>query len=329
MIANHPSSAEASATTPQPAHRTKKQKSSAGHRSAIEVTPTSPALVDDVPMVPSPISAPITTEASTPEIRGSKAPVSILRRQRGTYTDLFICKSASDVMLRWKSKFPALLDALVAHEALPEPELSSPPPPTLPLVPCPTSHRLGTSARIYRCLDCSLPLACGACIVEQHRHNPLHRAQQWVETHFVRSSLHDIEGMKIHLGHGGQPCHNWSDGYSIESTLIVVHTNGLHRVSVRWCSCLERANNRMGQLIDQGLFPGSPDEFHLRSAFTIDALWAFHLHSTESNTAGKDFVDTLVRMTNNTFPDEVKVSWSSLYLFLVLTSSNRTATTNL
>lgn len=235
-------------------------------------------------------------------------------------------QTASETMKAWKTVIPSLLHVLLEEEADPvlgrtRPRSESPSPP--PLIPCQGCQIRDladrTSTTSVRCLDCMFrAVRCGDCTIKDHARHPLHRIEQWTGTHFERSSLEAV-GMKLHLGHGGMPCSEWKEGVSVETKLTVTHTNGLHVLTVRWCCCIGRPG-RAAQLLQHGLFPGSPDEMHVRSAYTIEVLRTFHLHSLESNEAGKDFFNVLLRLTNNVFPDEVKVSERS-----VMTRSKLTA----
>lgn len=231
-------------------------------------------------------------------------------------------------MANWKKIFPSLLKALIADEApqtsdgatlrterSPSPTSpSTSPPPTRPSSPSPSStcspsHRPDPLAPAYRCRDCvNHFLMCKHCIINAHQDNPLHRIDCWQDGYFVRTELSKL-GLRVYLGHGGQRCPNRPKKQGAKTTLTVVHTSGIHAVKIRWCSCLYRANDRLGQLISHGLFPGSPEESHLRSAFSIEVLRSFHMHSSNSNEAGKDFIATIGGMTNSAFPGDVKVGF--------------------
>lgn len=218
-------------------------------------------------------------------------------------------------MARWKLQLPRILDALIAAEALQEDlvadevsqEATSPLPTVASASHCQANHTVQRVSEKFKCMDCfQTPQLCKACILASHQSNPFHRILSWQDGYFARSTLDTLD-IKAYFGHGGEPCPYWSSNYSDESKFTVTHLNGLHRVHVRWCACPGRSNKRIEQLIDHGLFPGSPDEFRMRSAYSIAALRSFHVRSSESKESGQDFVKTLVRETNNAFPDDVKV----------------------
>ncbi|THU99178.1 hypothetical protein K435DRAFT_604125, partial [Dendrothele bispora CBS 962.96] len=77
----------------------------------------------------------------------------------------------------------------------------------------------------YRCIDCFYTgLICQDCCVEDHRANPLHRIQVRV-----------IVVLFVQLGHlDGSTCPSPVPG---PSKMIVIHTNGIHRVRMNYCGC--------------------------------------------------------------------------------------------
>jgi predicted RNA-binding Zn-ribbon protein involved in translation (DUF1610 family) len=58
----------------------------------------------------------------------------------------------------------------------------------------------------FRCDDCGyLPPCCRACIVRRHRHQPLHRIEEWSGGFFHRCNNAEL-GISLYLGHAGARC---------------------------------------------------------------------------------------------------------------------------
>jgi hypothetical protein len=164
--------------------------------------------------------------------------------------------------------------------------------------PCP---RCGKSA-FYQCLECfSSPILCQQCIVNEHASQPLHQIRKWVSTHFETSSLHSL-GLVVHLGHNGKPCPASAE----TNELTVVHTNGIHRCSVQFCDCNDITPNYQ-QLLLVRFFPATLAFPH--TVFTFHVLTTFHQLSLCSKITPYDYFDTLKKLTNYAFPQEVDVRY--------------------
>lgn len=116
---------------------------------------------------------------------------------------------------------------------------------------CLASRSEKPGAALYRCeSECFVPdLVCQECCVRRHKRLPLHRIQvccllyiaislfiilqKWNGSHFESTSLKSM-GLKIVLNHTSNrcdaptPCH---------TSLVVLHTNGIHEVSFQYCGC--------------------------------------------------------------------------------------------
>jgi len=158
--------------------------------------------------------------------------------------------------------------------------------------------------RLYRCQDCfNSQMFCGLCIIPAHIHNPFHRIQKWIGTHFVRSSLKEV-GLVISLGHSGIRCPNLSSMTRGRPTTIV-HTNGMHETIIEYCHCLE-APSEPFQLIKAGLFPSTLDQ--PMTAFTFEVLRNFEKHALASKKSAHDYCDALRKLTDSAFPQNISVS---------------------
>jgi hypothetical protein len=84
----------------------------------------------------------------------------------------------------------------------------------------------------------------------------------------------------------------------------VVHTNGIHRVRLRYCSCVGAAS-KPHQLFSASLFPASTTR--PGSAFTFEVLRRFQVASMESNSAANTFYAELRAMTDAASTYDTKV----------------------
>jgi CxC2 like cysteine cluster associated with KDZ transposases len=65
---------------------------------------------------------------------------------------------------------------------------------------------------VYRCKGCfGWPLYCTGCCRSSHLNHPFHRIEQWQGTYFHESWLTHV-GVRIHLGHGGKRCPQFTGG---------------------------------------------------------------------------------------------------------------------
>ncbi|KAG0691507.1 hypothetical protein DFH29DRAFT_986263 [Suillus ampliporus] len=178
------------------------------------------------------------------------------------------------------------------------------------------------------CLSCSGNHAwCPSCVVKAHQHNPFHNLQLWNGRFYETTTLQD-QGYIMYLGHGGEPCPNfsqqpdpspWADLGTMEdvfaqeegdtvnetqlgvSNLVIVHSTGVYSHSVSWCQCPGAEKARHLHLMKAKLFPASINR--PQSAFTFDVLDNFLIDALDS-----------VGSLNNAFPDKIPVSriWRDL-----------------
>ena len=184
----------------------------------------------------------------------------------------------------------------------------------------------------FCCLEClGSPLLCLRCCLENHRSNPYHKIEVWNGRCFLSSDLHEI-GIKLYLGHGGDPCptilgqksakipaktqdHNnissedddvsvWDDEEILEDVITVVHATGVYKRCVRWCTCTT-APPRHIQFMRMWLYPSTVKR--PQTAFTFSLLDHFYIDSMECKTSANNFFNKLRRLTSNAFPHSIPV----------------------
>ena len=57
--------------------------------------------------------------------------------------------------------------------------------------------------------------------------------QEWTGEAFIKVSLKSM-GLKVQLNHGSMYCDNPVPGHA---NMLVLHTNGIHEVSIQYCGC--------------------------------------------------------------------------------------------
>jgi hypothetical protein len=165
--------------------------------------------------------------------------------------------------------------------------------------------------RTVLCKECAaFAPTCIDCFHNAHRRNPLHWAYVWDPQTLSYEKKDSFaladDGLTMFLGHEGGACptraqENEKSAYS----LILVHTNGVHRVRVEFCSC-HRAPGHWQQLLRARLFPASirrPE-----TAFTFEVLRHFHIVSLQTKCSAYDFLMSIQRLTDNVTPSKISVS---------------------
>lgn len=102
----------------------------------------------------------------------------------------------------------------------------------------------------------------------------------------------------MQLGHNGRACLNPVTEF--HRPLMVIHTNGVHKVRVRFCQCGEPAGGHYfgTQLIRSRWFPSTMAR--PRTAFTFNVLNHFHHLTLQGKTTAWDFYNALIHETDNT-----------------------------
>ena len=160
----------------------------------------------------------------------------------------------------------------------------------------------------FRCQDCSLaaPL-CRDYAIVTHRLNPLHvlevseyarsclsmliSLKQWKGSRFQPTTLQEL-GLHIQLGHGSRPCPMKVTGHT---DFVVIAINGIHRVNLDFCGCLNRPDPHI-QLLEMRWWPSTP--IAPQTAATMDLLRIFHVLNLQSRVPPTDFYRSLVRLVD-------------------------------
>jgi hypothetical protein len=147
--------------------------------------------------------------------------------------------------------------------------------------------------------------------------------QQWTGECFEATSMKAL-GIKIFLGHNGDPCPVPGD---LVKDFTVIDTNGVHNIEAQFCGCYGNAGgspNRI-QLLRSRLLP--PTHVRPISAFTFDVLDTFHLLTLQGKTNAYDFYLMLAHKSDNTGLVDINVS-GMLICVIASDVPSRTGTNN-
>lgn len=125
-------------------------------------------------------------------------------------------------------------------------------------------------------------------------------SQQWHSTYFKPTSLHDL-GLRI------CPSHRREESCTTASPaadVVVLHTNGIHVVTVQFCKCWGLAHR--SQLLRIAWWPATP--FDPKTCATFELLRQFHLLNLQGKLPAYDFCRALELQTDNTGLQYVPVS---------------------
>lgn len=116
--------------------------------------------------------------------------------------------------------------------------------------------------------------------------------QKWNGRGFVSTPLMRL-GLHIDLGHeDGSVCDKrMSDSH----VLVVLHDNGIHEVSVRYCNCLEGIPRRR-QLLRYGWYPATV--YRPATCASLAGLELFHAATLTGKVSAYNFYKALVYMTD-------------------------------
>ncbi|KAH6888259.1 hypothetical protein BKA70DRAFT_1121889 [Coprinopsis sp. MPI-PUGE-AT-0042] len=147
----------------------------------------------------------------------------------------------------------------------------------------------------YRCDTCfSGALLCVSCVVEAHRHLPLHHVQKWSSGCMQTVLLKDL-GVRLQLGHGSDPCPH--PRRSAEDHFVIVHSSGITSLCLDYCGCAT-GPSQVVQLLRHRLFPATDGD--PQTAATFEVLENFQMLSFTSKISALDFMTALRRRTDNT-----------------------------
>ncbi|KAK7025384.1 hypothetical protein VNI00_016020 [Paramarasmius palmivorus] len=170
----------------------------------------------------------------------------------------------------------------------------------LTLQPCPCD--VAGAKRTVRCMDCrfSAP-TCPSCFINTHISSPFHWVESWNGQFFERRSITDL-GHTITLGHNGGHCPAVDHSATKPTPFTVVDCNGLHKVTLIFCSC-PHSGSRFEQLLLARIFPATVDV--PETGFTFECLQDFHIQTLVSKKSAYDHLMSLRMKTDNAFPEKV------------------------
>ncbi|KAF9472822.1 hypothetical protein BDN70DRAFT_818093, partial [Pholiota conissans] len=114
---------------------------------------------------------------------------------------------------------------------------------------------------------------------------------KWTGTQFVKISLKDI-GLKIQLNHSSMFCENPVPAHT---SMLVLHTNGIHSVAVQYCGC-SRAIPHHIQLLRRRLYPAS--QLSVKTCATFELLRLLHKMALSTKASTYDFYRCLEWLTD-------------------------------
>ena len=117
--------------------------------------------------------------------------------------------------------------------------------------------------------------------------------QQWSNNIFARIALKDI-GLKFQLNHASMSC---ASPIPCHSELLVLHTNGIHKVAIMFCGCTSAIPQHL-QLLRRGLYSAS--QITVRTCSSFELLTQLHMFALTSKASTYDFYRALERLTTNT-----------------------------
>jgi CxC2 like cysteine cluster associated with KDZ transposases len=106
-------------------------------------------------------------------------------------------------------------------------------------------------------------------------------------------ALKDL-GLRVQLGHLDLCCANPQPGHK---DFIVIHTNGIHCVTVDFCDCDQRVSPRL-QLLRRRWFPVTVH--YPQTCCTFHVLEQYHTLTLTGKLSGYDFYKSLEHLTDNT-----------------------------
>ena len=139
-----------------------------------------------------------------------------------------------------------------------------------------TCGRCNCQPGLICCRDCHhSPVFCDDCTLKTHLHLPFHKLDKWNGRFFQKSSLHAL-GYIMCLDHGGQACPHALPTPGFDTTVTMVHINGIFKHHILWCACPNASNSYL-QLFKAGLFASSSKRPH--TAFTFNVLDYYYIDS--------------------------------------------------
>ncbi|KAF8882606.1 hypothetical protein CPB84DRAFT_1686622, partial [Gymnopilus junonius] len=148
------------------------------------------------------------------------------------------------------------------------------------------------------------------CCIRCHRTQPFHRIQPWDGSCFIPVSLKSL-GLAIQLNHAGlhcsnpQPCH---------ASMLVLHINSIHDVSINYCSCSHALPQHI-QLLHCCLYPAS--QLIVKTCATFDLLNLLHKLALMMKALTYDFYRAIEKLLDNMGLNPPKPCYCSLFCMVL------------
>jgi CxC2 like cysteine cluster associated with KDZ transposases len=171
----------------------------------------------------------------------------------------------------------------------------------------------------FRCRDCfSQESLCKSCIVGAHSGNPLHRVEvshflyptintsayriikEWNGSFYCKIDLKAL-GVRIQLLHEDCP----RPHRAFNDDFVIIDSNGIHCVGLDFCNCAYAPSHYI-QLLRHRLLPATTAD--PKTAATFGVLETFQMLLFTAKVNVHDFMQALVRRTDNTGDANVPVS---------------------
>lgn len=118
-------------------------------------------------------------------------------------------------------------------------------------------------------------------------------------------------GLKLQLNHGSLFCENPVDCHK---SMLVLHTNGIHEVAIRYCNCARTIPHHI-QLLRRGLYPAS--QLVIKTCASFQLLRHLHMLALTTKASTYDFYRALEKSTVNTGLDVPKSRYRALFRMLM------------
>ncbi|KAJ7436806.1 hypothetical protein B0H11DRAFT_1754347 [Mycena galericulata] len=196
-------------------------------------------------------------------------------------------ESSDDPMAQWRAEKQFFLDETLQRHGLGD-DMHSP-----QCALCNEAVGLDPHPRFFRCVDCGEFLQCQDCCIARYQLTPLHSLEEWTGEFWTSATLRDI-GLVYQLGHQGRRC--TAPAPAVRS-MVVLDTNGIHRVSYRYCACDQgRGVRNLSQLMRNAWYPASLTD--PTTCATYRVLEVFRLLTVIGNINARDFVTALEKRTD-------------------------------
>lgn len=174
-----------------------------------------------------------------------------------------------------------------------------------------------TAEAVARCEECDFEdVWCLECVKARHAYNPLHMVQVcfhclgmphtanlvqvWKDGYYQQTPLESL-GLTVQLGHRK----NDICSKRIPRQLVVIHTNGIHKVNVYFCGCQPGLKHRQ-QLMRFTWWPATSTD--PKTCATFRVLRLFRHENLQGNMTAYDFYKALENMTDPWHLSQLPVS---------------------